>query len=88
MKRFFVLIFVVFWVCSVFAEGHGDVLRHRSCKYCGMDREQYAYSRTLITYDDGTEVGFCSIHCAAIDLASNIDKIVKKIEVADYNIKN
>jgi nitrous oxide reductase accessory protein NosL len=41
----------------------------------------------LIVYDDGTEVGACSLHCAAIDLAINIDKSPKTIYVGDFNTK-
>ena len=53
---------------------HEDVKNAPSCKYCGMDREKFAHSRMLVTYDDGTKLGTCSIHCLAIDLAVNIDK--------------
>jgi len=42
----------------------------------------------LIIYDDGSELGLCSIHCAAVDLALNIDKTPKSIQVGDYNTKN
>ena len=52
-----------------------------------MDREQFAHSRILITYDDGSEVGLCSLHCAAIDLSLNLDKTPKSIAVGDYNAK-
>jgi nitrous oxide reductase accessory protein NosL len=41
----------------------------------------------LVVYDDGTEVGACSLHCAAIDLAINIDKTPKTIYVGDFNTK-
>jgi nitrous oxide reductase accessory protein NosL len=41
----------------------------------------------LVVYDDGTEVGVCSLHCAAIDLAINIDKTPKTIYVGDFNAK-
>jgi nitrous oxide reductase accessory protein NosL len=41
----------------------------------------------LIVYDDGTEVGLCSLHCAAIDLAINIDKTPRVIYVGDFNTK-
>lgn len=58
-----------------------------SCSYCGMNREKYAASRMLIEYDDATVVGTCSIHCAAVDMAVNIDKTPKAIKVADYNTK-
>jgi len=65
-----------------------DVQKEPSCKYCGMDRGQFAHSRMLVTYDDGTKLGTCSIHCLAVDLAINIDKMPTSIEVGDYNTKN
>ena len=42
-----------------------DVKMAPSCKYCGMDRTKFAHTRMLVTYDDGTKVGTCSIHCLA-----------------------
>ena len=64
-----------------------DIKKHASCKYCGMDREKFAHSRIFIEYDDGTTEGTCSLHCAAIDFAVNIDKTPKAIRVGDYNTK-
>ena len=64
-----------------------DQVKHPACPYCGMDRTKFAHSRALITYDDGTTVGTCSLHCAAIDLSLKIDKTPVSIEVADYNTK-
>jgi len=61
-----------------------DVKKEPSCKYCGMDRTKFAHSRMLVTYDDGTSLGTCSIHCLAVDLAINIDKTPTSIEVGDY----
>ncbi len=61
-----------------------DVKIAPSCKYCGMDRTKFAHTRMFVTYDDGTKVGACSIHCLAIDLATNIDKTPMIIEVGDY----
>lgn len=65
-----------------------DVKKHTSCKYCGMDREKFAHSRIFIEYDDGSTEGTCSLHCAAVDFALNIDKTPKTIWVGDYNTKN
>ena len=65
-----------------------DVVQHRACAHCGMDREKFAHSRMLIEYADGSSLGACSIHCAAIDLATTIGKQSKAILVADYNKKN
>lgn len=64
-----------------------DVSKHKACPHCGMDRGQFAHSRMLIVYDDGTEIGLCSLHCASIDLAVNIDKTPKAVYVGDYNTK-
>jgi hypothetical protein len=64
-----------------------DVQTAPSCKYCGMDRAKFAHSRMLVTYDDGTTMGTCSLHCLATDLAINIDKTPVSIEVGDYNTK-
>jgi nitrous oxide reductase accessory protein NosL len=65
-----------------------DIKMHPSCKYCGMDRAKFAHSRVLLTYEDGTVVGACSIHCAAVDLAINIDKTPKAVQVGDFITKS
>lgn len=80
------LVVLVVGALAAFA-GEDDVKAHPSCKYCGMDREKFGHSRMLIEYDDGTTVGTCSIHCAAIDLSLNIDKTPKSIQVGDMNTK-
>ena len=67
--------------------GEDDSKGIPECLYCGMDRGKFAHSRMLITYEDGTEVGTCSIHCMAVDLAINIDKGPAGIMVGDYNTK-
>lgn len=64
-----------------------DTNKISSCKHCGMDREKFAHSRMLIRYDDGSEVGTCSIHCTAIDLAGTLDKTPAAVLVADYGTK-
>src|SRR5512136_3014785 len=64
-----------------------DVAHHMNCTYCGMDRAKFAQSRMLIEYDDGSAVATCSIHCAAVDLANNIDKTPKAIMVGDCGTK-
>ncbi|MCJ7540181.1 MAG: nitrous oxide reductase accessory protein NosL [Desulfobacterales bacterium] len=64
-----------------------DIQKHPNCSYCGMDRAKFAHSRVSIEYDDGSMFGACSIHCAAIDMAVNIDKAPVGIGVGDYNTK-
>lgn len=63
---------------------HQDQLNHPSCSYCGMDRTKFGYSRMLVEYEDGGEVGTCSIHCMALEFANAIDRIPKHLFVADY----
>jgi copper chaperone NosL len=62
-----------------------DVQKIPVCVHCGMDRAKFAHSRMYVSYDDGTTVGTCSIHCLAIDLAVNIDKTPLSIQVGDFN---
>ena len=82
---------VLLWVLSALTPGPAaaddDLDLHPSCPYCGMDRAKFAHSRVLIAYDDGTMVGTCSLHCAAIDLSLKIDKTPVSIRVADYATK-
>ena len=67
--------------------GAEDIEREPNCKYCGMNRGMFAYSRMFVTYDDGSELGTCSIHCLAVDFALNIDKAPTSILVGDVNTK-
>lgn len=62
-----------------------DVAKIPSCQYCGMDRGRYGSTRMLIEYENGSVIGTCSIHCAAVDLAQSIVKQIKSLEVADYH---
>ena len=64
-----------------------DISAHKSCKYCGMDREKFDFSRMLVEYEDGTSTGVCSLRCLAVELAESLDKTPKAIKVADMNTK-
>ena len=64
-----------------------DVQEIPACKYCGMNREMFAHSRILIEYSDGSKIGLCSLHCAAVDLAVNLDKTPMVIQVGDFGKK-
>lgn len=89
MKRIFPLALFCLFVLSSFslAAVPADVEKIPSCKYCGMDRGKFAHSRVLIEYDDGSLTGTCSLRCAAVELANNIDKAPVKITVGDYYSK-
>ncbi|MHB8835434.1 MAG: nitrous oxide reductase accessory protein NosL [Candidatus Methylomirabilia bacterium] len=56
----------------------------KACDACGMDRTANAQSRMVIGFADGTSVGVCSVHCAAVELDMNKNKAVKSLLVADY----
>jgi copper chaperone NosL len=64
-----------------------DIDDHRECAGCGMDRKAYGYSRMLIQYEDGTEVGVCSLHCAVEELDAHGSRKVKAIFVADRDTR-
>jgi copper chaperone NosL len=65
-----------------------DISANPECSYCGMDRKKYAYSRVLLRYRDGSEVGLCSVHCAGIELALHPEKGPVQIMVGTYDLGN
>jgi len=89
MKRGILSVVLIAFLLSLagFVQAEEDVKKMPSCKYCGMDRTKFAATRMLVTYDDGTAVGTCSIHCLAVDLALNIDRTPTSIEVGDMTSK-
>ncbi|HEY6011753.1 MAG TPA: nitrous oxide reductase accessory protein NosL [Nitrospirota bacterium] len=64
-----------------------DIALHKDCKYCGMNRDTYDFSRMLIEYEDGTTAALCSTRCAAVELANSIDRTPRAIKVGDFNGK-
>lgn len=69
------------------ATAQEDVAASPTCRHCGMDRARFATSRMVVEYDDGSRVGTCSIHCAAIDNATTLDKAPRSFKVADMGTK-
>lgn len=61
-----------------------DIEKIPSCQYCGMDRDKFGSTRMLVEYANGTTIGTCSIHCAAVDLAQSFGKEIKALRVADF----
>ncbi|OIP86610.1 MAG: hypothetical protein AUK37_02905 [Rhodobacterales bacterium CG2_30_65_12] len=57
--------------------------KYPRCPYCGMMRQAWSHTRHLIVYDNDTVDGTCSIHCAAISLALNMDAGPKAIYAGD-----
>jgi len=52
-----------------------------------MSRERFSHSRTLVEYDNGTVFGFCSLNCLAVDLALNVGRNTKSLQVGNYFTK-
>lgn len=78
------LLIICLMFTSAVAGAAETVENPKHCAECGMDRTVFSQSRMLIVYADGTPVGVCSIHCAAIDLKQNSGRQVKSLMVADY----
>lgn len=64
-----------------------DIAAHPECRFCAMDRKQFAHSRMLIRYPDGSRTATCSLRCAAVELAVEPGKQPIAIEVGDYHSK-
>ena len=82
-KAFITSIFLIFLIIST-GVGFAD---NDSCFYCGMMKAKFGHSWVIIEHEDSTITELCSIHCAAIDMALHIDKLIKNITVGDYNTK-
>ena len=78
---------VIVAMAIVMAGGNFVFADENSCAYCGMKKAMFGHSWVTITHEDGSAVGVCSVHCAAVDMALNIDKPAKNITVGDYNSK-
>lgn len=62
-----------------------ELKKHGMCPYCGMGRghKKWRKTRHLIHYSDDMVDGTCSIHCAAVSLSLNLDRVPKAIYGAD-----
>jgi nitrous oxide reductase accessory protein NosL len=78
---------VIVVTAIVIASGNFVFADENSCAYCGMKKAMFGHSWVTVTHEDGSTVGVCSVHCAAVDMALNIDKPAKNITVGDYNSK-
>ncbi|VFN02536.1 MAG: Nitrous oxide reductase accessory protein NosL [Candidatus Kentron sp. G] len=61
-----------------------ELAKYPTCPYCGMSRARWHHSRHLVHYDDDLADGTCSIHCLAISLSLNLDRVPKAIYAADF----
>lgn len=91
MKGRMILIFsttaIALSLFALTAFAASDIDQHRDCKQCGMDRKAYGYSRMLVEYKDGIQVGTCSLHCVVTELNSNINGEKISFKVADRDTR-
>jgi len=87
-NRNFSIGLVAVLIIIAFALGTTSVAAaEEGCHYCGMKKAMFGHSWMEIEREDGSTVGVCSVHCAAVDMALNIDRPAKRITVGDYDTK-
>ena len=88
MKRFWLSVVLLFALTTICMAAEKSVEAPEKCKNCGMNRTQFAHSRMIVTYADGSTSGICSINCAVVDMMkANRGKEVKSFQVGDYDSK-
>jgi len=85
MKHFIItgILFLIGMTATAASAGVAKVESPDSCAVCGMSRPGFAKSRMLVTYEDGSTFGTCSIACVSGELAKK-EKKVKSVQVGDY----
>lgn len=85
MKRLMIaaILFAIGMTATVASAAPAKVEAPNDCAVCGMSRPNFAKSRMLVTYEDGTTFGTCSIACVSGELAKK-EKKVKSVQVGDY----
>lgn len=85
MKRLWLSIILLLALGTACLAADKKVEAPADCKHCGMNRTNFAQSRMVVTYKDGSSAGTCSINCSAIDMHEQQGKDVKSLQVGDYN---
>lgn len=84
MKPVIIFSLLILLLTPAFDSAMAAVEAPETCQICGMNRSVFARSRMLVTYSEGTAVGVCSLHCAALELSRNKGRQVSSLNVADY----
>jgi len=79
MKKSFLLILATVF----FSLWTSPALAQRWCNLCAMDLVKYKTTKYIITLNDDTKINTCSIHCAAIVLNKEKEKVTN-VEAANY----
>lgn len=65
----------------------GKVESPAACKYCGMDRTAFGYSRMVVKYSDGSSTGTCSLNCVVVDMKQAKKRTATAFLVGDYSTR-
>jgi copper chaperone NosL len=82
------VLLVILFTAVVISGANVVLAAENACHYCGMKKAMFGHSWVIVEREDGTKVGTCSVHCAAVDMALHIDMPAKEITVGDYDRKN
>jgi nitrous oxide reductase accessory protein NosL len=87
MKKLWIAVLLVLSLGTVCCAAESKVEAPDACAKCGMDRTKFGHSRMIVTYEDGTSAGTCSLNCVVTDMKAAKGKTVKSFQVADYNTR-
>ena len=63
MKRFFALLFLLFFCSSAFCLQPATIAKDQKCPTCGMRVAGFKNWHTQMVYADGSHDGFCAVKC-------------------------
>jgi len=84
MKKIWIALLLCLSLCSI-SLAVEKVEAPADCKNCGMNRTSFASSRMVVTYEDGSSSGTCSLFCVVTDLREAKGKKIKSLQVADHD---
>lgn len=84
MKRILLICLSMFLLFPAMSAMAQMVEKPAECDLCGMDRNVFNKSRTLLTFKDKSRSGTCSFNCAVQVMQNKRGKSVKLFQVADY----
>ena len=87
MKKIWIALLLVLSLGTVCYATETKVEAPDACVHCGMDRTKFGHSRMIVTYEDSSSAGTCSLNCVVTDLSKKKGKKVKSYQVADFTTK-
>jgi hypothetical protein len=85
MKKLWIAVLLLLSLGTVCLAEETKVEAPDACVHCGMNRTKFGHSRMIVSYEDGSSAGTCSLNCVVTDLLKVKGKTVKSFQGADYN---